>query len=260
MKPILIDLSGLEEQFNLSVEQISLLTEQCVKEVSTNIYANWAALAKGELHSTLSEYLSNLRIVDKGRFAKQIVLTGVLPLMVERGASAFDLKEGFKRSSRVKHTIPVYNKKGGIISKGGDWYLTIPFRIGVPSSLGQAGFAGIMPDEVYSLMRKRSRGNALKTGEVPSPYNERLTRPAVADYDAYTHKNSIYDGLIKKTGVYNKLQNTYNTFRRAGENSDPLSWIHKGIIAHKLAEKAVEKTDVKTIVENEVYNYLDTFL
>ena len=48
--------------------------------------------------------------------------------------------------------------------------------------------------------------------------------------------------------------------RIAGANSDPLSWIHKGISAYRLADEAVKITDVDTIVENEVTTFLDTIL
>ena len=267
MKPIIIDLSGLQTQFGLAADEIDLLTETCVNAVTAAVYANWEALAKQRLNSTLPDYLQHLIKVDKGRFAKQIVLTGVLPNMIEQGASAFDMKEGFKKSQKVKYTIPVYNKKGKQVYKGGDWYLTIPFRIGTPGTLGQAGFTGQMPQEIYDIMRKRASGKGLTSPEIPEPYDVPQSRQAILDeqgsllYDAYTHRNSIYEGLTKRTAQYGKTsQNTYGTFRRAGENSDPLSWINKGIKPYNLAEEAIEKTDVDTIVENEVTTYLESVL
>jgi hypothetical protein len=267
MNPVIIDLSGLKPQFGLTDDVIDMLTETCVNAVTASIYANWEALAKQKLNSTLPEYIQNLIKVDKGRFAKQIVLTGVLPNMIEQGASPFDIKEGFEKSKKVKYTIPVYNKKGQQVYKGGDWYLTIPFRIGTPGTLGQAGFTGEMPQEVYDIMRKRASGQGLKAPEIPSPYEVPQSREAIMNelggilYDTYQHKNSIYEGLTKRTAQYsNTSQNTYGTFRRVGANSDPLSWIHKGIKAYHLAEEAVEKTDIETIVENEVTTYLEIIL
>lgn len=269
MKPIEIDLSGLREQFSLSAETVDQLTETCVNSVASAVYSNWVAEAKMRLNSTLPEYLSNLNKIDKGRFEKQIVLSGVVPNMVEQGASPFDMKEGFSKSQKVRHTIPVYKADGTVIREGGEWYLTIPFRIGVPGTLGQAGFSGEMPSEVYAIMQKRPSGNtgALRASEIPSPYNIPRSRAAIAAtrvnpyYAEYTHKNSIYEGLTKRTAQYNKTsQNTYGTFRRVSAASDPLSWIHKGIAARRLAERALERTDVDTIVENEVMDYLDKTL
>lgn len=265
MNPITIDLTGLKGQFGLDDSQIDQLTETCVNAVSALIYNNWQAAAKRELRSTREEYIQNIIKVDKGRFAKQIVLTGILPNMVEQGASPFDIKQGFRRSPKVKYTIPKYSKKGKILVKGGDWYLTVPFRIGVPGTLGQAGFTGQLPSEVYDVIRKQ--GGRLTVQDIPAPYNQRRTREAIPAsknnpyYAPYTHKNSIYEGLMKRTAQYGKTsQNTYGTFRRAGANSDPLSWIHKGIRAYNLAQKAVDATDVETIVENEVTQFLETIL
>ena len=186
--------------------------------------------------------------------------------MIEQGASPFDIKEGFKKSSKVKYTIAKYSKKGKQIAAGGAWYLTIPFRIGVPGTLGQAGFSGQMPDEVYQVMRKKG-GGVLSVHEIPSPYDIPKSRAAIAAgpnnpyYAQYTHKNSIYEGMTKRTAQYAKTsQNTYGTFRRAGANSDPLSWIHKGFSPYNIAGAAVQHTDVDTIVENEVTTFLETIL
>lgn len=267
MKPIVIDLSGLKAQFGLAANHIDSLTEACVQAVTTAIYSNWQAMARKQLHSTLPEYLQNLHVVDKGRFAKQIILTGILPVMVESGADAFDMKEGFKNSKYVKKTVPVYNAKGGVVYPGGDWYLTIPFRHGTPGIVGQAGFANEMPQEIYDIMVHRARGVALKKSEIPEPYDVPRSRAAILDengktlFAEYKHKSSIFEGLTKRSAAYNKvIQNTYGTFRRASENSDPDSWIHRGIKAHNLAEQAIKQTDVDTIVENEVLMYLDNIL
>lgn len=265
--PIVIDLSGLQAQFNLAASNIDKLTEICVQSVTTAIHANWQAIARKKLKSTLPEYIQNLHVVDKGRFAKQIILTGVLPTMIESGADAFDMKEGFRNSKYVRYTVPIYNAKGGVISPGGDWYLTIPFRHGTPGIVGQAGFANEMPQEIYDLMIHRASGSPLHKSEIPSPYDIPKSRAAIIDengnklFGEYQHKSSIFEGLTKRTAAYNKTtQNTYGTFRRAGKNSDPNSWIHRGIKAYKLAEEAIRMTDVDTIVENEVLTYLDNVL
>lgn len=267
MNPITIDLSGLKQQFpEVDDQMVDQLTETCVNAISAAVYANWQALAKVTLHATLPEYVQNIIKVDKGRFEKEIVLTGILPNMLEQGASPFDIKEGFKKSKKVKYTIAKYNVKGKQIKAGGDWYLTIPFRIGVPGTLGQAGFSGQMPQEVYDVMQKKGL-HTLQVGDIPSPYDIPKSRAAIAAtpnnpyYAQYTHKNSIYEGLTRRTAQYAKTsQNTYGTFRRAGANSDPLSWIHKGFAPYDIAGKAVQKTDVDTIVENEVTSFLETVL
>jgi hypothetical protein len=273
INPITIDLSGLQKQFNLAAGTIDMLTEVCVKAVTTQIHANWAALAKKTLHSTRTEYLQNLNIIDKGRFVQQIVLSGKLPNMLDQGASPFDMKEGFKKSEKaVKKSVPTYKvtSKGQAIVKDNNkesgWYITIPFRFTTPGSTGEIG-SDEMPAEIYKLVLDLNKDEGLKIGNIPDPYNQKLTRQAIYDtegktlYNSYEHRNSIYEGLAKKTGVYKKVtQNKYMSFRRVSDNSDPMAWIHKGFVALKLAEKAVENTDVKTIVDNEVKSYLDNIL
>jgi hypothetical protein len=266
MSPITIDLTRLQQQFGLTANEIDVLTESCINAVAGEIYSLWEAMAKKELKSTLPEYLQNLNIVDKGKLEKNIVLTGVVPNMVEQGAAPFDLKEGFKKSQAVQYTIPKYSRKGNMISAGGDWYLTIPFRIGTPGIVGQAGFSAEMPMSVYNVIKGKFAGSPLLKSEIPSPHDVPRSREAIYQnnqllYAEYRHKNSIFEGMIKKTATYGSVQqNTYGTFRRAGKNSDPLSWIHKGIEARHLAEKAYEQVDVDTIVENLVSEYLDKIL
>jgi len=266
MSPITIDLTGLQQQFGLTANEINVLTESCINAVAGEIYNLWQSLAKKELKSTVPEYLQNLNIVDKGKLNKNIVLTGVVPNMVEQGASPFDMKDGFKKSPNVHYTVPKYTKRGNVISPGGDWYMTIPFRIGTPGIVGQAGFSNEMPMEVYKVMKNQIPGLPLNKSEIPSPYDIPKSREAIYQnnqllYAEYRHKNSIYEGMIKQTATYAKTrQNTYKTFRRVSKNSDPMSWIHKGIEARHLAEKAANGCDVDTIVENVVMEYLDKVL
>lgn len=264
-----IDLSGLKSQFlgKITDQQINDLTETCVQVVTQAVFSKWEALAKQELHATLPEYLHNLNIIDKGRFQKQIILSGTLPEMVESGAAPFDMKTYFQQSKWVRYTIPKYTAKGKQISPGGDWYLTIPFRQGTPGIVGQAGFANEMPMEIYKLMVHRAANSPLTKGEIPNPYNIPKSRAAIYDdsgrviYGEYRHKASIYEGLIKQSAAYNvAIQNTYHSFRRAGKNSDELAWIHRGIKARDLATKAVQATDVDALVENTVYQFLDDVL
>ena len=265
IEPIEIDLTGLKKQFGLDDQTVDQLTETCVNKVTAIVKQKWEAEAKQNLHSTTPIYLQNLNQIDKGRFAKMIVLTGELPNMIESGASPFDMKEGFKKSKWVKYTVPVYNRQGKQIRPGGQWYLTIPFRQGTPGIVGQAGFANEMPQEIYSIMVHRNPGNPLTAGEIPEPYDVPKSRAAIVDektnqtlYAEYQHKSSIYEGLTKYAAAYQQVvQNTYKSFRRAGENSDPLAWIHKGIKAHNFAEKAVKATDVEQIVRNEVLQFVD---
>ena len=68
-QPITIDLTRLQSQYGLTNQEIDMLTETCVNAVTAAVYANWQALAKQRLNSTVPEYLQNIIKVDKGRFA-----------------------------------------------------------------------------------------------------------------------------------------------------------------------------------------------
>lgn len=264
--PIEIDLGTVQSESGISDAEMEKLCEICVQAVTTAIFENWRKLAQQNLHTTLPNYLNHLSVIDNGRFSKTIILAGNdgrLPVMQEKGASPYDLKQAFQNSQKVRYTIPVYNAKGKQISPGGDWYLSVPFRHGTPGSV-QVGAE--MPQEIYQIMVNRASNTPLRRDEIPEPYDVPKSRAAIQEggtlkYRSYEHKHSLYEGLVKKTAAYNTTtQNKYMTFRTAGENSDPDSWIHKGFKALNLAEQAVAATDIDNIVENEVRQFLDEVL
>lgn len=254
--PIVIDLSGLEAQFNLPYKTVDVIVEAAVTNVRNEIYLNWIQQAKLKLNSTRTDYTNSLLLLDKGRFTKSIVLVGKFNNMLEQGATAWDMKNGFAQSSKRK------------FSKDGKWYITIPFRIGAPGTIGEnSAFSGVMPDDIHSLLLNRAAGSGLKKSELPSPYDNTKTRARInatknsVGYASYTHKTPIYQGLQKLTGAYaNTTQNTYGSFRRAGENSDPNSWIHKSIKAYNLADAAIKNTDVDKLANNTAMAILNDIL
>jgi hypothetical protein len=260
MKPLQIrfDLRDVIEEYQISKQQGQEMLQSVVQAVTLEVYRNWTEAAKRQLHQSKFQYLSSLQVVDLGKTTKAIVLNGKLPNMIEDGVSAFDLKKGFMKSKNIK-----FNKNGG-------WYLTIPFRFGTPGITGESAvFSSIMPEEIYNIIRGKegtmtkfgggkSPASPLGLKEIPSPYNELGRRAAATGemgnkWAEYVHKTSIYAGMVKDTSAYEKTkQNSYNSFRRAGENSDPNSWIHTGIKAYNLADAAIQATNVRVVVDNAV--------
>jgi len=259
---IALNIDDLIAEFSLPTNTADLIVQQCVEEVTNSIYENWKRSASDALKSTRTDYVEGLDVETTSRFSRRIVLRGALNNMIEKGADPFDMKEHFKKSNKVKYA-PVFNKETG--KTDFRWYLTIPFRIGTPGIVGEnPAFSGTMPSKVYKIMRAMPANTGLKKSQVPSPYDipesrERIQIPSKKiDIPEYTHKTSKYAGLTKKTGAYGKTtQNTYMTFRRVGESSDPNSWIHKGIKAYNLLGSAMKRTDVSTIVENKVDEVLE---
>ena len=253
--PVVIDLTGLQNQFNLPQNSVDIILQACVEDVTGEIYLNWVNAAKRGLNSTRANYINGLIKIDRGRFEKAIVLTGKFNNMLEQGASAFDMKFGFMNSAKVRY------------SKKGKWYLTIPFRIGTPGSIGEVGFSGVLPVSVYNAIIANTDGGGLKKANIPSPYDVPQSRNKIVVpksnivYDSYVHKSSIFEGIQRTPAAYGKVvQNTYNSFRRVGENSDPNSWIHRGLKAYAFADQAVSNTDVRRIVDNKAKQILNDIL
>lgn len=264
---IKFDIEDTIDEFSLNAEQANQIIKAAVKAVTMEMHRNWIAAAERELKSTRNGYVRGLLVADDGMFANTITLVGVLNNMVENGVSAFDMKNGFMKSAKVK-----FNKKGG-------WYLTIPLRQATPDAIGESEvFAGIMPIEVYNLVKGKAptitsetnktikTGESLSAKEIPTQFQAPKTRASVTNeiinktFDAYTHKSSIYAGLNKTQKLYeNANQSTYNSFRRVGANSDPMAFIHSGIKQHNLSQQAIENTDVSLIVDNTVDKMLSEF-
>jgi hypothetical protein len=249
-----LNIDDLIQEFNFPKNTADFIVSDTVERITDEIFRNWQLQATNALKSTRNEYINNLQIIDNSAFSKTIILTGKLPNMLESGISAFDMKEGFRKSAKVKYSYKT-DKNGNVTAH---WYLTIPFRIGTPGIVGEnSAFSNIMPQEVYNVMKGRMSDSGLKKSEIPFPHNIPSSRREIIlpsrVIPEYKHKSSIYQGMVKKTAAYgNTTQNTYMTFRRVSENSDPNSWIHKGIQAYNLMKKAVQETDVSTLAENNV--------
>lgn len=252
---IQLNIDDLIEEFNLPSNTADVIVVNAVDAVTQEIYRNWSLQAQKELKSTRQEYINGLEAIVSNKFSRIIRLNGQFNNMIEKGASAFDMKEGFRKSKHVKFSTKI-DKNGQLISS---WYLTIPFRHGVPTTIGEnPAFSNIMPKEIYALVKRKPSNQGLKKSEIPSPYDIPSSRaviqiPKASDIPEYVHKSSIYQGMQKKTGVYGQvMQNTYISFRRVGEKSDENSWIHRGLKAHNFLQKAIASTDVDLIVENSI--------
>lgn len=253
---IQLDIDDIIKELVLPTNVSDLIVANGVDAVTQEIYRNWRLGASNELTSTRNDYINGLQVIQNSQYAQTIKLNGVLNNMVEEGIDAFDMKEGYRKSPKVKWS-PRTDKNGNVTLH---WYLTIPFRHGVPTTIGDnSAFSGIMPKSIHNIMKQQPANTGLSKAGIPSPYDVPQSRAQIhipstkVDIPEYKHKSSIYEGLTKKTGAYgNTSQNTYVSFRRVSENSDDNSWIHKGIKPHKLLDKAIAETDIEMIVENSV--------
>lgn len=198
-------------------------------QLLSETYVNIVALANRTLKSSKQEYIDGIVIKRNS-----IDLEGWLPNSIEDGVSGFDMKEGFSRSSKKKST------------KTGGWYLTIPFRVFTPGS----NYQNAMSWQVYRAVKAGKSYNAGPAGQ-RAGFTDMATGKI---FNMYQHKSSIFSG-IKKTPSSSGRSNTYTTFRRVGSGSSPESWIHRGIIANKLFDKAWAQVDVESVI-NQVLSSL----
>ena len=261
MIPVFIDTRDVSAEFNLSREDVNAMISSTIKGITATFARNWDNVAKQALKSTRQIYRSSIVVGEEGPFTGYVMLVNSLPNMIESGASPFDMKIGFSQSSKRKS------------SKGGGWYLTIPFRMASPGSLGESeAFSSVMPQSVYNAVKSNQsqqtamggtvqQGRGLSPSQIPAEFQIPKSRAMIQTQDRvfeeYKHKHSIYEGLRKGSKTYeNATQGQYGTFRRVSSRSDANSWIHKGLAAQNLAERAMAMTNVPYEVDRTVDNFL----
>ena len=248
MIPISIDISDTVDEFTLSESEVKYLSGYLLDKISTEFVMRWEEQIDNNLKSTRSEY-------KKGIFQEQgddnsvvIGLTSrqsTLALMIEDGSEPFDEKQGFSQSDKRKT-----NKKD-------QWYITIPFRFATSGAIGESSaFSGKLPQPIMNLVK--SQTTPLTIGDinkVPGNYGE-LGKNMTSGYQ---HKFNIYEGLqrVEVGSGQNESRGAYMNFRRVSENSDPAAWIHPGFEARHFMEAAIEDTDISSIVDHAVDEFLN---
>ncbi len=236
-----INSQDILDQYSISKEEVDNVIDYTVKEITAAFASRWQETASQELKGTRDRYNQNIRVVDEGRMAGAVILDyskDPLIKMLEEGASPFDIKKGFENSAK-KH-----------IKKDGGWYLTIPFKVGTPG-VEVTGFANVMPSQIYNIAKEKvispisNRSQGIKKEELPTGFEIPKVRAAIVipeskGFAEYQHKSSIFQGIYKSKDEVTG-QNTYGSFRRVSDKSDPNSWIHPGIQAKNLMEKTLDR-------------------
>lgn len=251
---IFIDTQAIYNTYALSKEQIEDLLDYTAKEVTAGFAREWQNEANTTLKSSRQEYVNGIVVVDEGFAQGAVVLTGSFPNMIESGAETFDIKDG------------VLNGPNAKTGKDGKKYNTIPFKFGIPTSLAENFNGGILPEEVHSILKERNANEPLEKydlknlpAQLKEPQKKQVRMPESKSFAEYQHKHSIYEGVSKKKDETTG-QNSYVSFRRVSENSDPASFIHPGIEAHNLAEKTLDSFQIDRIVSTALDNWLSTNL
>lgn len=254
MIPIQIDVSDFVKQWNLTSQEEELFIDNVLDEISTRFAQEWHNVAGEVLKQTKKEYQESIYIEKiEGAGTVIVGLKGWLPNAVEQGIEPFDMKEGFKNSSKRK-----FKKDGG-------WYLTIPFRIGTPGIVGESEiFSSIMPEEVYKVALSQLRGDSrrqLNVKSLPEEFQVKGIRPEVKNqagkvFEAYQHKSSIYEGMRRSDKEHHGY---YTTFRRVSDTSDENAWIHTGIEPRNLMGKTLQDFNIGDIIRSVRQKFLDNY-
>ena len=257
---ISFDLSEVISDYTVSPKDADTLNSLIIRTLSETVIQQWREEASLNLGKSRAGYKNGIQLIEIDDKSAVIALIGSFNNMLENGAAPFDIKEGMAKST--KRTL----KK-----KGDGWYMTIPFRWGTPgASPDNEAFSNIMPLEVYEVAKdliaassspkkKMVYGESLSEKDLSKQAQKPATRKAYGGYGSYTHKSSIYQGIIKQEKTYEKAtQSTYFSFRRVSDLSDANSWIHPGFVAKNLADKAIDKIDVDGIINLQVTRFLQS--
>lgn len=286
-----IDITPFIEGLNITPQVINLIAQTAVIEATESIKSTIKAKARDELFRTRRDYIHAINVnYSNNGMSSLISLTGRLPMMIEEGIPPFDMKIGFANSPKAKRTeanVEKYRKSGRMDWQEKGWYLTIPFRLGTPGTIGEE-FSGHMDKKIYNIaknqlniikqeraidaqgltfVRRTYEGISLEQLEqLGSQYTQRMTNIrnkwiSSPTAPPYTHVSPMNQGVVRIEAVYEKaVQATYLKFRRVSSKSDPNSWLHGGIKARKFFDKAMNETNFDEITEEATLTILEELL
>jgi hypothetical protein len=244
LPPILIDLSGTIDEFFLDENEVKSLSRYVLSSISDEYMRVWERNIDNSLHSTRSEYRRAIFTEQPDDYSMIFGMTPTkskLAMMLEDGASAFDIKEGFENSEK-KH----------LKKDGSGWYITVPFRHATSEAVAESMiFSNQMPKEIEQLVK--TTGRPLNLADLPSQYRDVRTSSV-----GYVHRAAIYEGL-KRTDISStdkENRGGYFTFRRVSDKSEANSWQHPGFEPLKLMEKALSELRFDYIVDQSVDQFL----
>lgn len=227
----------------LSPTQAREVARAVLPGLSSAALQYWKKLAQTELRSSSRDYVAGVQLIEKDEETHEIVLTGMLPNMVENGWPGGDMRTWMLRSPKAK------------TAKDGSKYMSIPFRHGTPGTGGR-NVGNEMPAAIHKSAKKLSAtltsphsgrtlwGERLSLGTARS----KEARDILQTKKSPWHTTSIFTGMIRNEKTYDSAtQSSYFTFRTISTKSrDPRSWMHPGIAPKHFAERTTQH--LETIV------------
>jgi len=198
------------------------LLDVMVNDIAAAARAKWVSLSTMELRSSQQDYTNAISAVRTGPGVAWVELNGVFPNMIERGFSAYDLRD----------TLLSPSNPGVKTALDGGRYRSIRFRLGGENVTGR-NFRAITDIYAAELGEKRAAaigrqakkaikqlppGRALAAGHGPVLQKGQLTphgHPVT-----HGHKADLFAGAKKGAGGV-------STFRTISTNQ-PDGWMHPG--------------------------------
>lgn len=253
-----VDLSEVIDEFGLMASELQQLTPRILERVVDDYMFKWEENINNSTHTTRNEYKKAMYvdyIDDKNAVIGLTPTESQLALMLEEGASGFDIREGMEKSSKRHFYSSLKDKKE-------HWYITIPLTHATPSAVGES-FSSIMPKAIEDVVKQQpmqgGKSSPVKIDQLPEKYQEVLKNKTTQT----PHKAPIYAGIIRidKSSTKNENRGGYMTFRRISDNSEEGSWQHPGFAALKLMEKTaqdvLDDSNIDNLINDTVQRFLD---
>lgn len=249
MFPIAFDISDVVKEFHFNKSEMDSLSNYILDRVVGEFMDNWKDIINTQLNSSRDEYKRGMYTDRPNSNTAIIGLTGrdsKLAMMIEMGATAFDEKEGFEKSTKKT------------MKADGGWYLTIPFRHGTSEAIMSMGAEG----QDMSILEYMKAGNTVTSQELPMPFDEIKTHALqlkTGTLITYKHKAPIHEGMHRRdiSSTEKEKRGGYFTFRRVSDKTDEQAWIHPGFEAHNFMEQALEMSKLDLVVDDAVQEFLD---
>jgi len=236
--------------------------DQILRGLGAAAYAAWVKLAQNTLHSTSRDYIGALQL-DHYPKREEVVLTGLLPNMIENGWPGGDMRGWMLKSPKAK------------TAADGSRYLAVPFRHGTPGTGGR-NVGNAMPPEIYRVAKNLAPTLSVATthsagrmtrhtswGGRLSPHQRGLRKDTKETLNRLLqpwHKTSIYTSMVKRVTHYpsGASSTTYQTFRTISSKppDDPRSWMHGGIVARNLGPKV--QVELSSLLSRAVWKAINT--
>lgn len=251
MLPITIDIGNFIDDLFLDQGDVKVLSKFVLDRIADRYMYLWEKSVDEQLHSTRSLYKRSMSYQYVDDFNIIFTLSGKgegrLALMIEQGATSFDLKDGMRRSPKA-HNPGQQN-----------WWISVPFRQATSEALAESViFAGKLDPQVQDIAKRQTAG--VSFSQLPEQLQQRLTRPAINSggkvIPEYQHKSPIQQGVVHGK---QQFHGQYHTFRRISENSEQYSWIHKGFTEHDFMGKSLNSlsSEIPSIVSNAKSEFLN---